>query len=319
MVVLHVGFAKTGSTFLQNGLFARCPGIRYLGKPYPNKSLDDLALSLCFEDSSTFSLERARRTWGERDRWASGEGPFVISEEGMTFYEARDTLTCARRCADVFGEAQILVTVRNQVDSLESYFRNHALLNTTCYACKGRVRSRIADWLEYQWIAMERRHKTYASSLLYDSVISNWIEVFGRDRVEVRLFEEMKSDAAGFFADLCDLLGVATVAPPSVGASQRNRGRSRRRLLYEQVRNRVWGDPEHQLNAIRSFADSSTRETPSGGDEIGPFFRFLKRGPQVDVQIPALWTERLTDFYRDENERLAAEYGLDLRVHGYPL
>lgn len=319
MVVLHVGFPKTGTTFLQTGFFARCEGIRYLGKPYVNGVLGHLVRDICFQDSSTFSLERWRSTWRDRDHWVPGEGPWVISEEGLTFHEVRDSLTCARRCAEVFGEARILFTVRNQIDTLVSYFRNHALLNTTCYACKGRVRAPLSDWLDYQWRAMEWRHKTYVSSLRYEAVISQWVEVFGRDRIEVRSFEDMKADTVAFFGELSDTLGVGPVMAPMEGGPRRNRGRSRRRLLFERLRNRFWEDPSQRLPNDSPVSGRPDKGSARRFGVADSFFRFLERGRPLKIDMSDSWKTRLTEFFRDGNERLAIEYGLDLRAHGYPL
>ena len=49
------------------------------------------------------------------------------------------------------------------------------------------------------------------------------------------------------------------------------------------------------------------------------FFRFLERGLPLEIDMSDLWRARLTEFFRDGNEHLAMEYGLDLRAHGYPL
>jgi hypothetical protein len=60
LLVIHPGFAKTATTSLQQGVFARHPQIHYLGVPAPDPALDALLRRIPREDSTRFDLEAAR-------------------------------------------------------------------------------------------------------------------------------------------------------------------------------------------------------------------------------------------------------------------
>jgi hypothetical protein len=64
-VFVHIGYQKTATTWLQNGVFIRHPEIAYLGKAYeyPVPQVIDIIQNLYDDTGIGFSVEENRSRW----------------------------------------------------------------------------------------------------------------------------------------------------------------------------------------------------------------------------------------------------------------
>lgn len=319
--LVHIGLPKTGTSSLQAGLFATHPQIRYLGKPWWDETAGlDASLaahrlvdSLWQEDTFAFDWDVARRRFdtGIAPR-AEGKTCVLISEEGLSAALAADRWVTARRLRAFFGEARILITVRNQLDALHSLYR--------WFHTRGLV-----DGSADRWIARCRAYDDYRGEIAdyplrqyrYAALYACYRDLFGAGRVLVLPFEWMIREPERFAHEFARFAGVdpgTTLAclrdqphenrsPGMLGAAYQRALKRGRRLTRRTIRSSL--DLKTQLRfdsginrAINRALDAVDRPHRGFGAATLGFLR---------------------DYYGPDNLSFAEAAGLDVAALGYPL
>lgn len=118
-VLIHPGFHKTGTTYLQEVLFANP---RNFSQPWPRDFLYEHVIN---PHELAFDAEGARRAFTERLSAAPGDVLPVLSEEGLCgnpFNGAREAGILARKLRTIFDNAHVLLTVRRQAGMLRAVY-----------------------------------------------------------------------------------------------------------------------------------------------------------------------------------------------------
>lgn len=296
--VLHVGFHKCGSTTVQSVLFDRHPGIGYLGEPREEPRATEairIVRDSCFLNERKrvpFDLERSRSLWRESlAEIAPGKIP-VFSKESLTqpeFYQSPDDRRLPQRLRQVVGPARILIVTRHQIRLIESLYLFHA---------KGVHAEPAQQWLDARGDGLgQYRFHTVAESFAAE---------FGRENVAVLPFEDLSADARGFARRVCEFVGV----DPDVGASliageRRNRRVSNRYLMYSK-----WRKALGLYLPIGRLAPAAFRKS---------FNKFVAGGREARIELPAPWIAKMEDQFRDDNRRLARDWGIPVEKYGYPV
>lgn len=129
-IVLHLGYPKTGTTWLQREVFARQPAINNLGKPYarsPSKAFSQHVAEASDEEFLS-SLPRytayfASRMVKNRVNLFSNEG--FVRATFAKIGQGHDILRTATRLRQVFeplGEVSAFLLIRNHTDYLYSHY-----------------------------------------------------------------------------------------------------------------------------------------------------------------------------------------------------
>ena len=121
---IHIGCPKTATTTLQNNLFAQHPEIASIGKPYDSREgeLATQMYSLITKDDVNFDFNRCQQAISreKKSKYVDGVRVTMLSEEKIfvspSFEEA------ARRLKKLFPTAKIIVTIRNQLDLIVSWY-----------------------------------------------------------------------------------------------------------------------------------------------------------------------------------------------------
>jgi hypothetical protein len=120
--LLHVGYHKTGTTWLQQRLFVRAHGFQQIASHQEISDLFERPTDLTWdvERACAFCVERLSAT-------PPGLVPVLSSEIlcGHPFLGGRDGAVMARRLARVLPEARILVTIRAQARILPSTYMQY--------------------------------------------------------------------------------------------------------------------------------------------------------------------------------------------------
>jgi hypothetical protein len=122
-LLIHIGLHKTATTWLQQSFFAVHPEVHLLND-YMNPWHDELT-SYIIKSGEDFSSAECRGIFQKRiDKLpTSDKGAYVISSEelvGNPLSGGYNRGTIAKRLADTFPEAKIMITTRNQSDTLYS-------------------------------------------------------------------------------------------------------------------------------------------------------------------------------------------------------
>ena len=186
--LLHVGYHKTGTTWLQNRFFV--PEYGY------GKILDHDAVSALIVDAhgsvrDAEPLARAADAGGAT--LEPGHVPVVSSEIlcGNPFHGGAGGAENARLLAAAFPDARILITIREQMRMLTSVYMQ--------YLSRGGTRS-PEDFFTEENAPGYPRFRT--GHFRYDWLIGLYRDLFGAENVLVLTQEEMASDLAGFLAKL---------------------------------------------------------------------------------------------------------------------
>jgi hypothetical protein len=189
--VIHVGYHKTASTWLQVCVFPHLAGVRY-GDPL----LDHLVANLATADDRMFFAE----AFGSVLRQVEGlpGGPLLLSNEGIsgTLWDVRDTgFRNAERLRRLMPGARIVLVVRRQDEMLRSI---HAQ-----YVNEGGTRP-LREFVEreVEGCRFSLRH------LEYDRLAGCYGELFGQDRVWIVPYEYLRAQRDRFLDGLCEFLGA---------------------------------------------------------------------------------------------------------------
>lgn len=299
-MLLHIGYHKTGTSWLQRHLFTPAcgwaPVDRVIGKE-----------ALVYPNPLDWTPEYAHRLM--EPALAAVEAPGlvpVLSDErlsGTPHTGGFDSLLVAERLFRTWPGAKVLIVVREQRAMVVSAYRQYiaAVGSASLDAYLDPPRNR--KYPMFSW-----------SHFAYDRLVGAYLERFGERRVLVLPYEDYLSDPADYCARIAAFAGAS--APPELPWSDRvNPALSalsasvKRRLnplLLDEFANlgpmvRLPGLHRPSLRALKAL----DRQLPPA---------LLKRFEQ---RLKAQVAERVGERYAASNRRLEAMTGLDLQALGY--
>lgn len=301
--VIHIGANKAASTTLQRALFSKHTGLHYVGEDaegYPGYA--ELVNSMVSDDDLHFRAEECSRLFKEHLA-AEPEKTFLYSNEDVM--TSRIPTVCARRLHEYIPNAEILLIVRNQYTAVPSFYANHGAFLKPAPPSYFRRHVSFNDWIAYQLMFIGYGA---LASFKYNTLLSVYEELFGRDHVHVLMFEEFLRDKGTFVERLSTILRI-------------DPGEAYRALEYSHERKRY----TNRMLAYNKFRTSFlwgvdlTKYLPFGGVLSKWFEMFLEGGRAAQVVMSNEIKEKLHALYGTENALLAAKYNLPLGQYGYPL
>jgi Sulfotransferase domain len=304
-IVFHLGYPKTGTTTLQTSFFPHHKDIDYQGKLIPSHRYRDpelFNLIYSFQTASTLSwdgeIEIQRRIRGIASR--STRKIVLFSSENFLHPETADIGLVAERFARAFPEAKFIITLREQADMLNSFYRNHGAFGQYLFVMKEldlplRLPLEFGEWLEYQF---RTPNKNVLGTLQYDRVVDKYIGLFGREKLLIDLFEQLKSSPAVYFGELCEFLGVDPPASPWTAPNIENIGLSddELRLAAQRIREPI--DPKQDQSMLAVILPQK-KEFP------------------IETGLPEPWLSMVRERFRPGNRRLVEATRLPLADFGY--
>lgn len=299
-MIIHPGFIKTGTTSLQDFLFFVHPQLHAMG--HPHRSDVDVRISQALRriegfDDDPQELESALAA--ALEGCPSGRVP-VLSDETLTA-DPHLTASVARRLHRQFPQARILFTIRRQEDMIRSFYGRHGRVLVNVPAPYRDRHVRFAAWLEH---AYRNRPAGVLGVADYQRTIEIYRALFGADRISVLLLEQWTADHEAFADRLSAILGIDVATTRQLLGNRRTHGQETVRYVqYDRLRKRF------------PAAGRIAAHLPVGVRALGG--GFLRRGDTQRAELPPGWPEKLSDLYREGNRKLAEQYGLPLREHGY--
>lgn len=209
--LIHIGYHKTGSTWLQRRIFADQSLGYTLVQP---RTIVDEAFVVC--NPFTFDPRQARAHFEDFAIQAEESGrTLVISHErltGLPLMNAVDARPIADRIAATFPLGKVLLVIREQRSMMVSLYKQY-------------VRARMgSDRYEQLWrertVRERRRPGPDLEVFEYHHLIRYYQELFGRDRVLVLPFEMLCRDAKTFVAKIMEFAGQP--GPAEVSSEREN-------------------------------------------------------------------------------------------------
>lgn len=283
MRVVHIGFPKTGTKFLQKRVFPRLPcKIMYC------EAAADFFEDLMHRDDTVFDISGLRRRLA---RACDGRDSVLFSYEPLTG-EPLDGFvnrTVIANRLKLLPFDKVVITIRNQFDVLESAYKQYV---------KSGGLLRFQEYVHFDGPSRRCLDPAYFD---YDSIYRLYADLFGRANVLVLQYENLGDvaflDALSAFLEIGPIEGIdyGTAVNPSLS----------------HAKTKVLRIVNHLIVPARLV---TKRISPSF------FYRQLARLPARNGSRSFLDTTMrgvVADFYRASNERLRKEAGIALAA-SYP-
>ncbi len=300
--LLHVGYMKTATTYLQSSLFAD-PASGF-GRPGERQSGAHIVSEIILSDGFTFDAARTIEKLARLEDPVRDAGLVPVwSEEtflGEPVSRRYDAYINAVRLHQVMPDAKVLITIREQHALALSMYYEHVRQGGTAplraFTGTGQEKLSFTPILREEY-------------LLYDRAIEFYQRLFGKENVLVLAQEQLRAAPKAFLHTLADFVGL----DPVEHLNERHPHRSMGAFANGAVR-----------LSNRFFAQNPLR--PSGPRAQ----QFLARGLRVmDRMTPGVLNKLVRDQsmthirnryqgrFTESNARTAQLTGLDLPALGY--
>lgn len=295
-VLLHPGFHKTGTTFLQDVVF---DDARNFIQPW---SRPLIAEQMIDPHELAFDVKTVRARFLAEMPATSGKAIPVLSEEGLSgnpFNGARESAAMARKLRAVFDNAKVLITVRAQRGILRATYIQYL-------KAYGRRPPEQFFW--------PPRYPEFCAfdpdAYQFDRLVRFYVELFGARNVLVLPQELLRKDQAQFLHMLGAFVG-RDLRDMRGGKEGRNVSPGAGGMRFLRIGNR--------------FAPSAFNETAPPGASwlLSTVFRSLGYRQSglfsADVSRMAQLLDRFDGYYRESNLLLQQYCPVDLAALGFDL
>lgn len=314
-VLVHIGYFKTASTWLQRHVFGRRDRGFFPLAPErvadPERACKYLAKPL-IRDRKGYLLtpfqegqRRVQKLMGRIDLAQPGQP--VISNERLSGYPmagGHDALTVLGRIRHVFPTAKILIVIRNQHEMIRSCYVQ--------YLRRGGMQS-LEQIL--QPFKEDRLPRFTPRFFMYHQLIEAYQESFGRESVLVLPYEMFTSDPMKFVTSIYQFCGM-TPAYEFAFHEVENRSSS----SYVEYRTRYL----NMFTMQTSLNGFSSHYTEQRRDRVLKLRGMLERWASEEKRAAHEQYMRETihgfipeRFYASSNARTSSLIGIDLKAFGY--
>lgn len=304
---IHIGYPKTATTWLQGCVFPHLKGCSYLHFQDSRYSWFD---SLLLDHDFVFDAAKIRARFDDSIANADTESKMILSWEsfaGNVFEGGGNALALTRRLHEVFPEASIIITVRNQLDMIESIYRQ--------YIHEGGTLG-INSFLSLRYPSPLRLEKEH---FYYDRLVGAYQTLFGQERVKVLVYEQLADEKHSFLSELLGFIGVDedVVSIEARCAARQNIGMSLPSIYLARWLNRLVYS-HFNLSPLLPRKLVSARHIRFALQRIADPL-LLRRLKSKKGLLTTPQRAELSDYFRESNRRLEEISGVALATYGYPL
>ena len=295
-VLIHVGYPKCASTFLQVSVLPHIPHIEFVGKWNNMRFLETI-----LRPEIDFDPKDAAATI------PAGDKPLVLSIEALVRNPLADEPggagLIARRLKMIFPEAHICFIIRNQIDAIESmmleWIRGGAFGNLGLNKFRMMANHNNFDLLYYG----------------YSRLIKFYMSIFESNHIHVLLLEELSRDGEKFVMELLSPIGIT-----ATDASRSDRVHVRLSPFAYAFLRVVNLFRYGRYNAAGFvYSQRATKMIHFGIAGLNRLNRYVPTfGRRVSLMSR---TNRrfIREYYKQDNRILAELIGKDLETFGYPM
>lgn len=305
-ILLHIGYHKTGSTYLQDHFFKPLNG--FSSEIGQNRTR--IVRDFVFPDNFYFDSRECRALYQPFIDNATERGLcFVLSHERLSGYPPSggyDRALIAQRLAQTFPESRVLIIIREQVSLIRSIYSQSIT--------DGGDLS-LSRFLQSPEPKLGRSPGFRKEVYEFDRLISHYTQLFGEENVLVLPFEMMVQDLADFLHRISKF--AAREIPSSVPFVVSNQRRPVTMQYVQRWGNRFFSNNELSRGAVIDIPRFQKRfaalerafrlVTPKGVDER------LHRKANSAIKR---W---VGDAYASSNRTTSSLIGIDLEKYGYNL
>jgi hypothetical protein len=327
MMWVHIGLPKTGTTTLQEFLFAHHSEVHFWGKYLGRIMRHDPSHSGPLhwwderyeavadfisrpEPASDVTEWRARAVDLHLEAAAEGKPVSVLSKETLSLCGRPLRRARAEAIRALFGEARVLMTLRHPVDLTRSVY-SQSLKREILRARVGPMPKvpHINKWLD---TAFAKGRTAPTHHLDYAFTVRAFAQVF-KPHVELKvvLFEEITRDSNLFGRRVCEIMEIDPDEGQRLTEGRRsNVGLSRGAIgRLAEIRRSLWKSWRFGLTKPKK-RQAFLRDVPS---TLPPTMS------DAESMLSAASVARIAEVTRDGNRYLLEEWGLPVDRYGYPL
>lgn len=200
-IYVHIGYGRTGTTWLQNYVFPNLQNIVYHGKT--REVFPEWIIDWSYLDRFKLNLEKQKEL--RKFLYATGDwDKALVSSESFTqtglIYDQLD------RIKKIAPDAKIIVCIRNAVDMVISKYLR--MKSAELILEEDKILD-ICDFSDRPF-DLTRRNRLYVNDFNYKNVIPYINEKFGNENVLVLRYESLEKNPISFVESICSFLGVHT-------------------------------------------------------------------------------------------------------------
>jgi hypothetical protein len=311
-LLLHVGYPKTASTWLQRYLFSwPGTGMRGLGKEGRRHPVRELVRIQPFEFDAADFRSRFEPLLGAIG--ADGLLPVLSFERlsGHPFSGGHDAKELAQRLKDVFPEAKVLIVIREQRSMVVSTYKWYVIKGGPC-TLRRFVKSPSSGSRRVPWFNLEQFE--------YHRLIQHYRMLFGDDAVHVMPFERFVRDPQAFVSELAEFAGV-TIDDELLEAlpyrAKANEAPSAARIAVQRRANHFIGRTE--LNPAPLLNSRLAKRLARRTIDYLPLERVVPSSFETrsEESLRRLAASLVGERYRESNRITQELTGIDLGAYGW--
>ena len=304
--LLHVGYHKTGTTWLQTRLFAS-DEVGFCTNSFRRDALHVFVYPHAFE----FDAAEARAFYqAEWQRCPPGTVPVLSMERfsGTPHAGRYDSAEVARRLRQTFPEGRVLIVVREQegaiLSSYRQYVKNSGPLSLDGYLHPPYESSVI--------------HQFHYDAFRYDRLVALYDDLFGPENVLVLPYEAFRADPVAYMASIVRFAGL----DPQPELLERLRPTDRENASLSALTTSLKRRANRLVSRKTAINPAPVvRLSDRGAVAVRTLFYkldgWLPRGRRIDAAQRERIREVVGDRYAAGNAALAERTGADLGRYGY--
>jgi hypothetical protein len=322
-LLIHIGYCKTATTWLQRHLFGNpATGFGWLqtkgdipGRPHKDSPIRQLVLLSPFDVATPALRDDFARMIASVE--AKGLVP-VISQErlsGSPYSGGHDSTLIAERLRHFFPGAKVLVVIREQermiVSTYKQYVKVGGPLSLTRFVAMPRSSNVHVPWFELRWFE-------------YDRLLRHYSQLFGADRLLVLAYEEFVEDPVAFVAKIARFSGLPLSTEqleslPFDRTTKRSVSSAaiavRRRLNRLGVRTELNPAPLFEAPVVQRAMRWATRDKLV--DKLVDAALPRPVHERCDSKLRRVAAAAVGDRYRESNRATSELTGIDLSSYGW--
>jgi|APSaa5957512535_1039671.scaffolds.fasta_scaffold84401_1 hypothetical protein len=195
-LIVHIGYHKTGTSFLNRKFFPIHPDIFHLGKPYddddPIREFTERVIGV-----RRYDVERCKALYNEYIKPIRENKITSISDGRIVNHIANNNLRdIPERLLNITKDVSVIMVIRRQYDYLKSlYVQRVGAANE---------KKSFNEWFDSNWENGIRLNK----QVDYLAKIQAYLDILGKENVGIFIYESFREDAGGFTHDLCNFIGL---------------------------------------------------------------------------------------------------------------
>ena len=281
---LHIGLHKTGTKFLQHKVFSKLSSGNLVYNPQvlDQRLLDYIRADAIDRPAALARLQSAHRELLEGNPCTK----ILLSREAMSgnlFSAYRDWDEHTEAINAAFPDSEVLVVLRFQSDWLESCYREsvheHHYQSIKQFLSfdesRGVFTAPANDVNDHGMAHLD------ALRLDYSQMLRRLFELFGRERVHVFFFEELKMDPNRFVSSILSAMGVEEQVASTRSSNQPNRGYSALSIELSLLRAALLQDHGLEYQVHRPIFFFGPNAIPMGREDLSLLDKSKYWGPDL--------------------------------------